>query len=115
MPSRTVVVATVCRRGLFSPMAPCGSSVGVQTPGGRAALGLGFCWTALAEGQGYKNSWEMLVKLPPGMNDLNSLHCPFLPKSGREVKPEKGSPTWKKILERPGDENVNRAARRCHA
>lgn len=44
-------------------------------------------WIALA-GQGYKALEDML---PPGMNNLNFPHSRFLCKSGKEVKPEKGS------------------------
>lgn len=76
MPSRTVVVAAVCRRGLFSPLAPCGSSIGMQTPGGRAALGLGFRWTALAEGQGYKTLGDVGEAATWNESQLSSLPLP---------------------------------------
>lgn len=38
----------------FHSMAPGSPSSGVQTPGRGVGLGLGFCWTVLAEGQGHK-------------------------------------------------------------
>lgn len=49
---------------------------------------------------------KMFVKVPPGMNYLNFLYSPFLPKSGSQKKaPQLGKKS------RPRDGNVNRVGK----
>lgn len=92
--SRPVVLATTCRGRRFFPTAVCSSSLGAESLDGRAALGLESSWIVLAEAQGYKAVEDVLL---PGMNDLNFPRSPFPHKPGKEVKPEKGSQTWKNL------------------
>lgn len=63
------------RAGVFS-RAPGSSSSGVETPDGRAGVGLGVRRTGLAEGQDIKH-WRWWWRCPLGWN-YSFLHPPFL-------------------------------------